>query len=304
MRTVFSPITDTLKHWELGGGLEAHWDLWNCGDDHLITAYFNGYATHLFKNCQQRTFDLLDNGCWSRYLLLKEFNAAGQYEGNLISAADYTTRNVDVSIGVQGEAVLQFIYRHCGWDAALGYNVYGRSHEKLCLRDRKDNLRNGNSVGIRGCNGTCAREFVVGQGLTGQDVSLSSTSNNATIRSCGTVDNPFPLGDASVEGDTVGLAYNSPSEPHTPSSDLIVAEDSAIGGNADPVTLTAGRLDRRSGEAPSYVAHKLFGYVNYTIADCDYSPFVGVGGEVTWGNSKRCCSLSKWGVWLKGGVSF
>jgi hypothetical protein len=74
------------------------------------------------------------------------------------------------------------------------------------------------------------------------------------------------------------------------------------------------------------MSHKVFGNVSYAWMDRDVVPFIGIGGEGEFGRNekcgaktcanscatnsacgKTCCnhvSLSQWGVWLKGGVSF
>ncbi|HVX00975.1 MAG TPA: hypothetical protein VHA52_11145, partial [Candidatus Babeliaceae bacterium] len=197
--------------------------------------------------------------------------------------------------------LIQFIWQHCGWTAGLGYNLYGRTCEKLCLREHCQ-FDKGSQFGINGCNGVCARQFVPGIGLTGTSQALNATSSNATMTSCGTVDNGVLLEDPARN--LFGLAYNSPTDRFTPLDQLVVAQESELDGAPDPVYVKVSDLDLRSGASPSLVSHKLFGHVNYTLSDCDWAPFVGVGGEVEWGSCRHCCSPDQWGVWFKTGVSF
>ncbi len=325
---LFSPITDTGKHWELGGGLQGSWEVWNCSDDHSLYLWFDGYATHLFKKCEQRTFDFRKNGCFSRFLLLKEFDACNRFTGNLISAVDFTTRNVDVQIDVQGEALVQLLYRHCGWTAGVGYNVYGRSREKICrVQESRSHIGRCNRInpyifcetdnddsesqrcnnrrhfGIAGRSGVSARNHIPGIGLTGTHTLLNATESNATITGRGTVDNAVFL-ENTATGE-VGLDYSSPAEPHTPLSQLVIAQDSEVDGQPAPVYVSTKDLDLRSGASPSYLTHKAFAYVDYSWCECEWiEPFVGIGGEIEFADRCRCCSIDKWGVWFKGGFSY
>lgn len=135
-KTVFSPIIGNAHHWEVGGGLDAHWDMWSC-DDQCFSFFMNGSVTHLFNDKQLRTFDLNDC-CMSRNSLLKVYdvttNEANEkvYTYNqLIRASDFTTRKVESKFDVMGDASFKFMYRTCGWAFGLGYNIYGRSAEKI-----------------------------------------------------------------------------------------------------------------------------------------------------------------------------
>ncbi len=49
----------------------------------------------------------------------------------LMNAVNYTTRQFQSSFKVQGDATLRLQYQNCGWLVAVGYNIYGRSKEKL-----------------------------------------------------------------------------------------------------------------------------------------------------------------------------
>ncbi|MBA3955028.1 hypothetical protein H0X48_06955, partial [Candidatus Dependentiae bacterium] len=76
-RHIFEPIVGNGGHFEAGAGLSGHLVVWegNCCD--TLSVYVEGNVTHLFKNRQQRSFDLCKNGPLSRYLLLKELNSDG-----------------------------------------------------------------------------------------------------------------------------------------------------------------------------------------------------------------------------------
>jgi hypothetical protein len=98
------------------------------------------------------------------------------------------------------------------------------------------------------------------------------------------------------------------------------------------VVLTDAMIDK-DGAKTKGMSHKVFGHINYSWTDYaeNYVPFLGLGGFAEFGINSGCCdddcnscndcstscnscdddcsccnnaSLSQWGVWLKGGVSF
>ena len=323
-RNVFSPVIGNGHHWEVGGGITAHAELWNCNDDHSITAYLDGHVTHMLKRCQVRSFDFTDGGCLSRYSLLREFTStAGVYAptGGLINAINFTTRRADVKIAVKGDATLRFIYNHCGWSAGIGYNIYGRSREDVCIKGGLNDI-DSRFFGLRGCNPVevlCFdTAFVGGVEVTTSAATptlLGATSSNATINCCGTTDSPVDLVTPAVIGGAAGSicvntcnpALVTPVTVGTAVAGLLpfVATDSLTTDlTAAPVLVTASSLDKRSGEAARQITNKVFGTLDYTWMDCDWSPYLGVGAEIELASCKNACSVNQWGVWLKGGVSF
>jgi hypothetical protein len=216
-KNAFSPVVGNGRFQELGGGITAHAELWNCDDNHSITMYLEGYAVHKFSTCQVRTFDL-KNGCLSRYLLLKEFTrgSTGEFSanGNLISAVNWATRFADVSVDVLGDASLKFVYRHCGWSFGLGYNIYGSTKENVCLKGTfADSSLNNRFFGIKGCSpvqvqgiGTELNTAVPAAEVTSAagtnaitfnplagSTPFTATQSNATIFACGTTDSAQAL---------------------------------------------------------------------------------------------------------------
>ncbi len=284
---VFSPVIGNGHHWELGGGLSAHYELWNC-DDQSIGAYLDGHVEHLFKDTQRRTFDFVNStlggidgrGCLSRYLLLKEFDANLNYGGHLVPAANVTTKRVESSFKVQGDASLRLLYRACGWAAALGYNVYGRTREKLRFARGCCDI-DGRNFGIKGTTGVCAT-------VNGSPETLTSTQSEARIRTVtDDVDNQ-----AEVTG---GLAWNG-----------VQAFDSEANGEPDPVLITPKDLDIERARVASYITHKVFAHVDYQWEDCECKPYLGVGGGVEFaqGGRRHPCTANQWEVWVRTGVSF
>ncbi len=83
------------------------------------------------------------------------------------------------------------------------------------------------------------------------------------------------------------------------------AKINGTGGLADPtiVYLTNDQLFVGSAANPEAVSHKFFAHVSYAWEDCDYTPFLGLGGEVEF-SGKGNFALDQWGIWIKGGFAF
>ena len=160
---VFDPVVGNGGHFELGAGLSAHSILW-AGEDYNLSVYFEGNITHLFRSRQCRLFDLLHNGPFSRYLLLKEFNSDGTkltYNGNLYNATEFATRAANVRLSVKGDASIKLAYRWCGFGLDIGYNIYGHTHEKITLRCDTHCDLDTRKLGIKGTESVCCEKWTV-----------------------------------------------------------------------------------------------------------------------------------------------
>lgn len=334
-RNVFNPhIGD--NHWKLGGGITGHYELYTCSDDYVVNLYFEGYAEHLFKRCQARSFDFARKGCLSRYMLLKEFDANNVYTGTIINGINFATRKVETSIAVQGEGILEFVYSdNCGFSAGLGWNIYGRSCEKACsLGAPCDASIDDRRFGFKGCasvQGQCVA-VTTGGGvstitgpLTITSTNLNSTQSNATITSCGTVDNPTvavvtpPVGVGTVCLDAcslnesllvVGSTFSAGSSATTatltpPGVEVNLAVTSAIDGAPEPVIIDpATAFDVRSGLLKSYLTNKIFGHLDCEWADVCYTPKAYIGAEVEFAGKSHCQTMNAWGFYIGGNLTY
>lgn len=266
---VFSPLVGNGRHWELGGGLTAHAELWSC-DNSSFAAYFEGYATHMFKKESFRSFDLA-NKPMSRYALLKVFDSAQArpYQGQLIHAIDYTSRCVDTKFDARGEAVIDLVYRWCNWELGFGYALQGQSREKLdcdnCNNDCNDccNTSTTSSTIRYGLKGgqPVARDF--GGGNWGPAV---ATASNATAYSVGTSD---------------GLT--------TPV--YLPTDDSGI--------------DAASGLQCSQFLNRIFGHIDYRWEDACWRPTLGVLASVGFASdSRKGATPEYWDIAIRGGIEF
>ena len=286
-RFIFNPVVGNGKHHELGGGISAHYDLWNNDCDQSLTAYLDGYVVTMLSNTQLRSFDFTGKGCLSRYMLLEEVTPATgtptAYTGSLINGINFATRYARVKVSVKGDATLRFVYSNGGFNFGFGYNVYGQSKESLYLTCKVVNDCEGNPLidpalgyAFKGCANLYSNGVTIAPPLT---------QSNATITECGTNDVPAKL----IQNPTSTVASADSSNCSTTCS------------GAASNTLSNGVLNLNSGEAPKQFTNKGFATLDYTWAECDYAPYLGIGAEAE-GGSKF--SLNQWGVWIKGGIQF
>jgi len=318
---VFQPVVGNGGFFEAGGGINGHLVLWSYGADQSLTGYITGYATHLFKIRQKRSFDFCENGPLSRYLLLKEFNNVDgvlSYSGNLINAIDYTTRMANVNVSVKGEAVasLSFVSRCFCFD--VGYNFFGKTRENIEIITDETPLDR-RFFGIKGTADSYAIEHAIASSLpatispTGTVIPLNTTQCNATECHSGTTDNATTLRTLNTK---IGLASKSRQSGAFEGADIMISQQSA-----QPTLVNACCLNPRSAEVPAEASHKLFWNAYYFFdqsTECRptkcaqandkfaSSKYIGLGGEfeVNAIDCRQIPTPSIWGIWLKGGFVF
>lgn len=274
--TVFSPIIGNGHHWELGGGIDAHWDMWCC-DDHCLTAYLLGGVTHLFNDTQWRTFDL--NGCClSRYQLLKQFDESGtSYINKLAWGTDFTTREVKSRFNVQGDAAVKLMYRSSGWGLGIGYNIYGRATETIT--PHSDTCDGSAKYGVKGNTGVCAL-------CNGTPVGLNATESGACVN----------------KGQTL-QAVRVDNDPAMPG--CVTWTGASAFNSVQPKILDA-KTDINYEGVPQQITHKVFGHLDYQWEESCQKPYVGIGCECEFAQNGSCsvCTANQWGLWIHGGLTF
>ncbi len=326
-------------HWELGGGVNAFYNLWRCDDESMSFDFnFDVHITHMFKAKQTRTFDLANNP-FSRYILaaqvgtnsqsLQQFPATtpatlsrSQFANVYSPVANLTSRDVKVSIGAQADLVAWFTFMWCGFSVDLGYNFWGRSCEKIhdlsCATTKcGDKVAAGNWILVDPYVDPMYGYAAAGGTLTaGTPVALSPSHSNATITAAGAMDGRTAAG----AGDTAAA----------------VNYESATGAQAftsiQPVPFAGDSVNILDidGSKTRGISHKIFGSFNYTFERDCWSPFIGIGASGEFGSnscSSKCnttadttatvasaasckdskckeCSLSQWSVFVKLGVAF
>lgn len=83
------------------------------------------------------------------------------------------------------------------------------------------------------------------------------------------------------------------------------AQINGTGGEPDPVNiyLSNDQLCICSAATPRSISHKFFAHASYAWENCDYTPFLGLGGEVEFSGNKNS-AFDQWGLWIKGGFAF
>jgi hypothetical protein len=140
---MFQPVVGNGHHWEFGAGLDGTIVLWEKDGEQTIDLTAQLFCTHLFRSCQHRSFDFCKNGFGSRFILLKEFDAAGTYDGTCLPAINVTTLACKVSADIQVDAVIMASYHTRNWTFDFGYDGWVRSREKICITGSIEDKRYG-----------------------------------------------------------------------------------------------------------------------------------------------------------------
>lgn len=148
-RFLFEPCTGNFHHVEVGFGILGAKDLWYC-ENKVLQGFVNANLYHVCKSRQKRSFDLINNGHGSRYLLFKTFDSTGHYAGEIVRGPNILTLDVEARNTVHGDAVFMLDYNQGGFNWNIGYNIWGRTKDKLTLKQTIPN----NTYGIAGVTGT------------------------------------------------------------------------------------------------------------------------------------------------------
>ena len=326
---VMQPVVGNGNHWELGGGLGAHWVFWRSEDEEKhFGFYFSADLTHLFNATENRTFDLVGPGDNSRYMLATKFQT--QITGGLLAASSLTaasadltpvatqapsaqfasiyapvanisTLDVKVKIGVQADLVAMFNFSARGFSWDLGYNFWGRTCEDIsCPTDCGDCgcptiCSEPNTWGLKGD----ARMFGF-DGVTDVATALSATQSKATIHSgtnVGATSTVDALGNPTCRNlgvDNATFAYNATNRLIcTPLSEggLNIAANH-IKTSLEPVLLKCCDVAFEQQETKG-LSNTVFTHLSYTWWDRDnWVPFLGIGGSAEFGKSPSCCDAT------------
>jgi hypothetical protein len=326
---LFEALVGNGHHAELGAGLTSHVQLWHddCASREL-TLYLDANITHLLKSHQHRTFDLKGKPL-SRYMLATDMRPpvtdlfasingsqivpSSQCKYRFTPVANITTVPVDCTIAVQADVALKLAYTQENFQWDIGYDFWARSCEKLCLRSDcccPNKLASG--CALKGDSFMFGFAQISTSTISTLGTPLASSQSNATIFN-GT--NNWPNGIDSAAWDQnpgidspKGFAYDTDGNQLVTHQWLFSSTWDAVYTSSNPMTISASDLDI-AGAATKGLSHKIFTHLSYTFNTCTtWVPYLGIGGEVEFGKNNtvhcRYCSLSQWGLWLKGGLSF
>jgi hypothetical protein len=181
---IFEPLVGS-RHGSFGVGFLGDYEVtWcGCGDDSSFTLMTDFNYRYVFSHRECRTFDLMPNGPFSRYLLIVDSSALGFP----FPAANATTSLVKIKPRSTIQWWLGFNYEYCDWDFEVGYNLFWREKERLS----QPCVQLPTTIGVYNLSDCGASQV---------------TASNATIFSPGTPDIAFvPLTPSNINIDS-GLA--------------------------------------------------------------------------------------------------
>lgn len=355
---LFPAYVGNGHHWELGVGLGGAWKMWGSEDDERSFNFIvEADITHLFKAKQQRTFDLKCKPL-SRYMLAEKLlsntdldetsqliapsDGGFQFSvsdltatpavpaGEYAPVANFSTRNVKVSIGVQGDLVAMFNYTCRGFSWDLGYNFWAMSSSKIDLSCDDDCNDSCNPVVVPFPEKTWALKgdaSVTGYATIATDnfiVGLGATESKATI--FGGTGTGLNVANANIDTPVAAVFNPSGADPAVPVNLTAFGTTTNINTSVPVVFISINDLDLEGAEQRG-LSHKIFTHLSYAWRDCSdrWVPYVGAGVSAEFGShtghddcpttttttpdcntcpSSLSWALSKWAVEIKGGVSF
>lgn len=136
---LWRPVVGNNHHWGILFGEHTGFSLWESGL-HSVRWEFDVEGQYLFKNTQWRSFDLVQQGQWSRYLevyqnLAQAETAAGQgvplqMDSGTSGINVFTTcAQVHPKFSVNTNSA--FVYNWKGFQGEFGFNFYGRQAEQI-----------------------------------------------------------------------------------------------------------------------------------------------------------------------------
>jgi hypothetical protein len=185
---LFEPCTGNFHHYEVGFGILAGSKLWYCDNNKTLHGFVNANLYHVCKTKQKRTFDLLDNGPGSRYLLFKKFDSTGHYAGEIVRGPNILTLDINTHNMVHGDAVFMLDYNQRGFNWNIGYNIWGRTRDEITLNQTIPEATYGiagltGTNPLEGRNKTASKTTISGANATADLINVYLTTDDIDIRS-------------------------------------------------------------------------------------------------------------------------
>lgn len=316
---LFEPVVGNGGLWGVGGGISGEWSFFNAQRCDASGYFFiDGYAQHLFKGKQKCSFDLVGKPN-SRYMLAQKLGAIRQepslsgasdagieFQNEYAPVANLTYGCINVSAAIEGELTARVV-GFCGaWQAAVGYNLWGRSAEKISYRSTPCALQDG----LWALKGDAQ---VIGFRITDNEPVHLAAVQNADIHG-GT--NRFPTGFDGLESEQNPGVVNRVAATTGAGIDVVALPFAIVGQtNSSNPAPTIGLCDVAL-RGTSGLSNSIFGYLAYapTCTCSRVEPRVEVGAQAEFGASScaqtesscgsQRCSLSTWGVWATVALGF
>ena len=131
-RHIFEPIVGNNHHWGVTLGGRSGFTLWS-NECRAVSIESALHGQYLIRNTQRRSFDLIDKQ-WSRYIWLYP-NAESTSITDIQPGINFLTQHLRVSprFAYTLNIALVMDTELDGFEGEVGYNVYARQAEKVCL---------------------------------------------------------------------------------------------------------------------------------------------------------------------------
>jgi len=199
---LLEPIVGRGGNWGLGGYMDGHVKLWEGNNENSFQLRFIANAMHLFSADTVRSYDLIENGGGSKYLLVANYSG-GAYNNQIQNLINFSTLGSTSTFGVEGDVAVSFTYVGRGWSFDLGYEFWGRSAETLEITEAFAS----NSYAILGR----------------QQISNGTSSNTAYCQPTATINTSEPYVSASPTAPVVAITPNNLATTTVQLADLNVA---------------------------------------------------------------------------------
>jgi len=178
---MFNSVVGNNHHWGFLFGGHMDFGIWE-NDNHAVHMKFDAAGRILAKNNQVRSFDLKDKQ-WGRFLSVYNSFAQAttantnfdQFSGT--SGINVFTKCVSVSPRYTADSNTALVYTYCNWSAELGYNLYVREAEKICLNKWDE------TVAIKSVLGDGATSLArnISKNFTGSDLAYDSANFTSSL---------------------------------------------------------------------------------------------------------------------------
>jgi hypothetical protein len=198
---MMEPIFGRGGNWGLGGYADGHVTLWQGNNENNLQVKFIANAMHLFSTDTMRSYDLIDNGGGSKYVLVANYKN-GSYQGTIANLINYSTLASTSLFSIEGDAALSVTYMQRGWSLDVGYEFWGRSAETLEITGDFSNRtyavlgRQGVATSTLGTNNLCEPTATIA--ISSPYIDTNTPSD--TVVSALVTNNRIALTDLNVEG--------------------------------------------------------------------------------------------------------
>lgn len=163
-RIIFEPIVGH-RNGSAGIGFNSDYTIWDMGIKALHWMADLKYR-YEFSHCARRLFDLCSNGPWSRYLLVATKSDPAKADFGV----NHFTHYVKAATGNTIDFWTALHYNYCPLNLEIGYDLYWRANEKICLKGCRSRSLH---VGIYDLNGA-----FLGDPVSASDANITQTSSN------------------------------------------------------------------------------------------------------------------------------